>query len=55
MKKHCWYQNKLYHIGQLMEAIEYSGNEFEELYDVMEYISNIPHQPPINNIIFIAL
>jgi hypothetical protein len=38
-----------------MRAIENSGNEFEELYDVMESIPNVPHQPPINNLIFIAL
>jgi hypothetical protein len=38
-----------------MKATENSGNEFEELNDVMKSIPNIPHQPPINNLIFIAL
>lgn len=35
--------------GQLTKAIEGNDNEFESLYDVVESIPNISHQPPINN------
>ncbi len=36
-------------IGQLTKAIEDNDNDFESLYDVVESIPNISHQPPINN------
>ncbi len=36
-------------IGQWTKAIENNDNEFESLYDVVESIPNISHQPPIEN------
>jgi hypothetical protein len=36
-------------IAQLTKAIEDNDNEFESLYDVVESIPNISHQPLINN------
>jgi hypothetical protein len=36
-------------IGQLTKVVEDNDNEFESVYDVVESIPNISHQPPINN------